>query len=120
MRDRKRAERGGHLAELAALWVMRCKGYRLLASRYKTPMGEIDLIMRRGKVTCFIEVKKRASDDAAIFSVSSRQAKRIGAAARNWIAHDQKAAQGNWRFDIISVVAYQWPKHYPDAFQPEN
>ena len=70
MRDRKRAERGGHLAELAALWAMRCKGYRLLASRYKTPMGEIDLIMRRGNVTCFIEVKKRASDDAAIFSVS--------------------------------------------------
>jgi putative endonuclease len=120
MRDRRRAERGGRIAEQAALWAMRCKGYRLLAQRYKTPMGEIDLIMRRGNTTAFIEVKKRESVDAAIFSVSPRQAKRIGAAARNWIARDPRAATGIWRFDIVSVVAYQWPKHYPDAFQPED
>jgi putative endonuclease len=120
MADRRKAERGGRLAELAALWAMRCKGYRLLAKRYKTPMGEIDLIMRRGNTTAFIEVKKRESIDAAIFSVSRWQAKRIGAAAKSWIARDPAAAAGTYRFDIISVVAYQWPKHYPDAFQPED
>ncbi len=70
---RQKAEQGGRLAELAALWTLRAKGYRLLARRYKTPVGEIDLIMRRGNLTAFIEVKRRSDADQAIFSVSHRQ-----------------------------------------------
>ncbi len=119
-RNRKRAEREGRFAELAALWALRCKGYRLLARRYRTGSGEVDLIMRRGGVTAFIEVKKRSTTDTALHSVSARQARRIAAAARSWIARDPAAASCLYRFDIVSVVPYQWPKHYPDAFQPEG
>ncbi|MGH6820383.1 MAG: YraN family protein, partial [Methylocella sp.] len=69
-RSRQHAERRGRLAEIAALWCLRFKGYRLLARRYKSPMGEIDLIMRRGQVTAFIEVKRRFSADASLISVT--------------------------------------------------
>ncbi len=118
--NRRRAERGGRFAELLAIWALRCKGYRLLAQRYRTSAGEIDLIMRRAGVTAFIEVKKRNNADAAIFAVSNRQTRRIAAAARIWIARDPKAAAGLCRFDIVSVVPYQWPRHFENAFQPKD
>ncbi len=31
-----------------------------------------------------------------------------------------QAAAGLWRFDIVAVVPYQMPKHFPDAFQPHE
>jgi putative endonuclease len=113
---RQNAERAGRLAELAALWALRLKGYRLLAHRYKSPVGEIDLVMRRGDVTAFIEVKARPTRDAAIESVTGHQARRIAAAARNWMAKDRKAAMQACRFDIVAVTPYQWPQHIENAF----
>ncbi len=59
-RTREKAEKRGHFAELVALTYLRLKGYRLLAQRFKSPQGEVDLIMRRRDVTAFIEVKARA------------------------------------------------------------
>ncbi len=113
---RERAERQGRWAELAALWSLRLKGYRLLAHRYKSPHGEIDLIVRRGSVTAFIEVKARRSVDEAIESVTDFQARRIAAAARNWMRHDARAAKGFCRFDIVAVSPYHWPRHVENAF----
>ena len=74
---RQQAEMRGHKAETAALWLLRLKGYRLLARRFKSNLGEIDLIMRRGKTTAFIEVKARKTHGEAIISVTNYQAKRI-------------------------------------------
>ncbi len=116
MTDRRRAERSGHWAEFAALWALRLKGYRLLARRYKSPMGEIDLIMRKGKTTAFIEVKARASLDAAVEAVTSHQSRRIAAAARSWMGRDSIAASQFCRFDIVAVCPYQWPRHIENAF----
>ena len=122
MTDRRRAkaERAGRLAELAALWSLRLKGYRLLAHRYKSPVGEIDLIMRRGGVTAFIEVKARANSDAAIGSVTPYQSKRIAAAARSWMGRDAKAARQFCRFDIVAVSPYHWPHHVENAFYGDD
>lgn len=122
MTDRRRAkaERTGRLAELAALWSLRLKGYRLLAHRYKSPVGEIDLIMRRGGVTAFIEVKARSSSDAAIESVTPYQSKRIAAAARSWMGRDAKAARQFCRFDIVAVSPYHWPHHVENAFYGDD
>jgi putative endonuclease len=117
---RARAERHGRLAELAALWALRLKGYRLLAHRYKSPHGEIDLIMRRGQVTAFIEVKARHSADEAIDSVTPFQAKRIAAAARNWMSRDARAARDFCRFDIVAVSPYHWPRHLENAFYGDD
>jgi putative endonuclease len=114
---RRRAERHGHWAEAMAIAALSLKGYRLLARRFKTPHGEIDLIMRRGRATIFIEVKQRADLDSALLSVSSQQMKRISAASRFWLARDPRALTGDCRFDIVGVSPYRWPRHIPNAFE---
>jgi putative endonuclease len=115
-RNREKAEQRGRLAELSALFLMRLKGYRLLARRFKTGQGEIDLIMRKGDTTAFIEVKARSSHDAAFISVTTYQSRRITAAAGLWMARDQASNRGPCRFDIVTVNAYLWPSHTPNAF----
>ena len=117
---RERAERQGRWAEMAALWSLRLKGYRLLAHRYKCPHGEIDLVMRRGQVTAFIEVKARRSADEAIESVTAFQARRIAAAARSWMGCDARAAREFCRFDIVAVSPYHWPRHVENAFYGDD
>lgn len=115
-KSRQRAERAGRRAEIAALWFLRLKGYRLVARRYKSPVGEVDLIMRKGGVTAFIEVKARATIDDAVIAVTTHQARRISAAARSFMGRDRKAALGACRFDIVAVCPYQWPRHIENAF----
>ncbi len=117
---RQAAERRGQVAEQVALWWLRCKGYRLLAHRYKSPMGEIDLIMRKGDVTAFIEVKQREGIDASVQSVTTYQSRRIAAAARSWMGRDRIAAGQACRFDIVAVSPYLWPRHIENAFYGDD
>jgi len=119
-KTRQRNERRGRWAEGLAVAALRLKGYRLLARRFKSGPGEVDLIMRRGDVTAFIEVKVRSTADLAIEAVTDFQTRRIAAAARLWMAKDRKAALGICRFDIVAVSPYQWPKHIPNAFIVED
>ena len=58
--SRQRRDRAGRLAEAAAAWHLRLRGYRILARRFATPVGEIDLVARRGGRLVFVEVKRRA------------------------------------------------------------
>ena len=55
--DRRQAEGTGRIAELAALAWLVCTGHRFLARRYRAAGGEIDLVVRRGRVIIFCEVK---------------------------------------------------------------
>lgn len=118
--DRRKSEEAGRAAERLALWSLRLKGWRLLSHRYKCPSGEVDLIMRRGNVTAFIEVKARKTIDDAIESVSPRQARRISAAARHFLSQDRKAALQACRFDIVAVSPYHWPRHIENAFDGDQ
>ena len=118
--DRQRAERRGRWAERLAIMALALKGYRLLKLRFKSGPGEVDLIMRKGEVTAFIEVKTRVSSDLAVEAVTVRQSRRIAAAARIWMARDPHAAKGVCRFDIVTVSPYQWPKHIPNAFSADE
>lgn len=118
--DRRTREERGRTAEVIALWALRLKGWRLLARRYKAHQGEVDLIMRRGDVTAFIEVKARKSLDTAVSSVTPRQARRIAAAARQFMAEDRKAALQACRFDIVAVTPYHWPTHIENAFEGDG
>jgi putative endonuclease len=118
--DRKKSEEAGRTAELVALWYLRLKGWRLLSHRYKSHAGEVDLVMRRGDVTAFIEVKVRGSLDGAVESVSPRQARRISAAARGFLAEDSTAALQSCRFDIVAVSPYHWPRHIENAFDGDQ
>jgi putative endonuclease len=113
---REQAEKRGRTAEVIAIWYLRLKGYRLLARRFKVPQGEVDLIMRRGDTTAFIEVKARRTVDGAVQSVTDRQAKRIASACASWMARDALANGGFCRFDIVAVPSYLWPTHIENAF----
>jgi putative endonuclease len=115
-RSRQAAHAHGHRAETLALWYLRCKGYRLLAQRFKSPAGEIDLIMRKGKTTVFIEVKARTTVDQSVLAVTDYQSSRIADAAAYYTARDDKAAMGFQRFDIVAVPSYLWPTHIKNAF----
>ena len=67
--DRRAGYARGLVAEGIAAWLLRLKGYRVLATRYRTPLGEIDIVARRGKVLAFVEVKARPTVEALAIDV---------------------------------------------------
>lgn len=115
-RTRQDAERHGHRAETIALWYLRCKGYRLLKRRFKTHVGEIDLVMRKGGTTVFVEVKARHNTDESVYAVSTHTARRIASAAAIYVNRDERAAKSFQRFDIVAMSPYLWPTHIVNAF----
>jgi putative endonuclease len=117
-RDRRAAYRHGHWAEAAALALLTAKGFRLLARRYKTPLGEIDLIVKRGRLIAFVEVKAREARDAALESVGRFSERRIVDAADLWLAKHPDAAGFDLRYDMVVVTRWSLPLHLPDAFRP--
>jgi putative endonuclease len=58
----------GLSAETRAAAFLMAKGYRILAKRFRTPYGEIDIVARRRNLLAFIEVKARASLDEAAYA----------------------------------------------------
>ena len=117
-RSREDAYRHGHVAELLAALLLLAKGYRLLARRHKTPLGEIDLIAKRGRLVAFVEVKARPSRREALESVGHRSERRIVDAADLWLAAHPDAAGFDIRYDLILVTPWRLPEHLADAFRP--
>lgn len=115
---RQQAERRGRMAEQAAAIMLRVKGYRILATRVKTPVGEVDLIARRGTVLCFIEVKQRKTTQLAQTSVPQKNWARIASAAANWASKHGEHSQLDWRYDLIAVSPQYWPTHFKDYWRP--
>jgi putative endonuclease len=117
-RTRAAAYRHGHLAEAAAALTLLAKGYRLIARRYRTPLGEIDLIARRGRQIAFVEVKARPTRREALESVGRASERRIVDAADMWLAKHPDAAGLDLRYDMILVTPWRLPMHVADAFRP--
>jgi putative endonuclease len=115
---RQRTERRGRTGEtLAAFW-LRLKGYRILATRLRTPVGEIDLIASKGRIIAFVEVKVRASRDHALGAVAPTGWQRISRAADFWMARRPQYADHGWRHDLIAVQPRHLPVHVRDAWRP--
>lgn len=114
---RRRAERWGLSAESRACWALRLKGYAIIARRFKSPRGEIDIVARRGRLIAFVEVKARASLMQALEAVTPRTRRRIEAAAADWSVRNPGFADFAWRYDIVAVIPRRWPKHVADAFR---
>lgn len=114
--SRRRAELRGRRAEAIAAWFLRLKFYRILARRYRTPVGEIDLIARRGRTIIFVEVKQRASEAVGIEAVTARSRRRISRAAALWAAAHPAAAGFDHRFDIVIAVPRRLPRHLIGVF----
>jgi len=100
----------------AAAWLI-AHGYRILARRWKSPLGEIDIIAARRHTLIFVEVKARATLDAAAEAVTDRQKQRIAAAAEIWLANNPMPAIRDMRFDAILVAPGKLPRHIPGAFE---
>ena len=117
---RRRHERRGHRGEWLAALALMLKGYRVVARRYRTKLGEIDLIARRGRTLVFVEVKARGDLETAIEAVTPRARARILAAADAFVARHPAYADHDRRFDIVAVLPRRWPRHHPDAFRADD
>jgi len=107
----------GLLAEKFCCLALRLKGYRLLAVRYKTPFGEIDIIAARGRTVAAIEVKARATREAAVESISQKQRARIARALQDFAMRKPSYADAELRFDVMLVAPRQWPLHIKNAWR---
>ena len=109
--ERQARDRRGRRAEWLAAWALRLRGYRILAKREKTPLGEIDLIAIRGRRLAFVEVKQRATQEAAEAAINEAQRARIRKAATLWLARHERYQTNDLGFDIVFIVGGLWPKH---------
>lgn len=101
LREKKRvAFFRGHSAERLAAFALMLKGFRIVARRYRTRLGEIDLIARRGNLVLIVEVKARTSVEAAQLAVTPQAMRRIEAAADMWL-HAKKTTH-NYRCALTS------------------
>jgi len=99
----------------AAAWLI-AKGYRVLARRFRTPHGEIDIVARRGNLLAFVEVKARGRLDDAAYAVTPRQQKRIIDATQLWLAAHPDHAELSIRFDVMLIAPRSLPRHLSAAF----
>ena len=115
-KKRQRAQARGHWSEWLAAILLTLKGYRVVAMRYRTKMGEIDIIARKGDLAIMVEVKARRDVMAAVNSVTPTAQRRISNASDIWLSKQRDAAKLSTRFDIIAVQPWRWPTHFKDAF----
>lgn len=114
---RRRAQRRGRLAESLGACLLRAKGYRILARDFRVPVGEIDLIARRGRTLAFVEIKARADYADAVAAIGTRQQERIRRAAIVFLARNPRLAGLNMRYDAIIVAPWRMMRHLPDAWR---
>lgn len=118
--ERQAAFRFGLSAESRAAAYLIGKGFRILARRWKSPVGEIDIVARRRNTLIFVEVKARERFDDAAWSVTPRQQQRIAAAAEAWLAGHPDVAFQDIRFDAVLVAPGHLPRHITAAFMAEG
>ncbi len=113
--ERVAAFRTGLSAESLAAAYLIAKGYRILARRFRTPHGEIDIVARRRQFLAFVEVKARRSLDDAAYAVTQRQ-QRIITAAQAWLMAHPEHATFEFRFDAMLIAPRRLPRHLLGAF----
>ena len=114
--ERQVAFRTGISAESRAAMLLVAKGFRILARRWKSAVGEIDIIARRRNLLIFVEVKARNTLDEAAWSVTERQQARIIAAAEAWLAQNPDPRIRDIRLDVMLVAPGHVPRHIQAAF----
>lgn len=116
---RTKAFKLGVSAEVRAALYLAAKGFRPLAKRWKSSAGELDLVVKRGSLIVFVEVKARPKLDEAAEAVLPRQQRRIVAAAGAWLAAHPEHAGYDMRFDVVLIAPGRLPQHIVSAFEAE-
>lgn len=114
--SRQLAEARGRGAETIACWYLRVLGWRILSRRARVAGGEVDIVARRGRTLAFVEVKARATAEAANFSVDQWRLRRVAVAAER-LAQRYMRAGDDVRIDVIFVVPRRLPVHLPNVLQ---
>lgn len=114
--SRQAAEKRGRNAETVACWYLRLCGWTILARRARVPGGEVDIVARRGRTLAFIEVKGRASDEAAAFALDDYRLRRVAVAAER-LAPRYLRDGDDLRIDALFVVPRRWPRHLANVWQ---
>ncbi|ODU19731.1 MAG: hypothetical protein ABS87_13220 [Sphingomonas sp. SCN 67-18] len=113
--SRHAAEARGRRGETIAAWWLRLHGWRIVASRVRTPVGEVDLVARRGRTVAFVEVKARATPAALDIAIDRHRLKRVAAAAA-MLAHRHAGAADEIRIDVILIAPRRLPRHIANAW----
>lgn len=114
--NRQAAERRGLGAGTLACWYLRLRGWRTLARRVRVPGGEVDIIARRGRTLAFVEVKARATADAAAFALDDWRLRRVAVAAERLAPRYMRDCD-DVRIDALFIVPRRWPKHLTNVWQ---
>lgn len=114
--NRREAEKRGRGAETLACWYLRLKGWSILARRARVPGGEVDIVARRGKTVAFVEVKARASEDAAAFALDRWRLRRVAVAAERLSARYMRPGD-DVRIDAMFVIPRRLPRHLTNVWQ---
>jgi len=115
--SRRKALRLGHIAEWIVILYLSLKGYRILARRYLTKGGEIDVVALRGKVVAFVEVKARSDLSTGLDAISATKIHRFAQAVDGWLIRNDWASTYTLRCDAVIIVPYRLPIHIEDAFE---
>lgn len=125
MNNRRQNEREGRKAERRVANYLRLRGYKVLEERFKTPHGEVDLIVRKGSTLAFVEVKQRATQRAIDESMTWRGEQRIIDSAEIWVEKNFTQLPMNFemRFDFASIIGPVSPlcrvTYLKAAFRPD-
>lgn len=95
----------GSLGETLARGALEREGYAILATRYRTRAGELDIVAREGRCLVFVEVKARRRTDRGTpqEAVTTAKQRRVAAMARDFLARHQTDAT-ECRFDVVAVL----------------
>jgi len=113
--SRRARERGGRRAETIAAWWLRLKGWKILARRLRMPLGEVDIVARRGRVVAFVEVKARSTAAEAALALDEYRLRRVAAAA-GALAHRFARDGDDVRIDAIFIVPRRLPRHMANVW----
>jgi putative endonuclease len=115
VRDRRAAEASGRRGERVAGWWLRLKGWRVLERRVRTPVGEVDLVVRRGNLVAFVEVKTRATGAELDFAIDERRLARVAAAAE-YLMPRFAGPGDDIRVDVVLIAPRTPPCHIENAW----
>ena len=115
MRDRRGAEASGRRGERMAAWWLRLKGWQILDRRVRTPVGEVDLVARRGALIAFVEVKTRRTAAELDIAIDERRLARVAAAAE-WLVPRYATAGEDVRIDVLLMAPGTLPRHIENAW----
>lgn len=95
----------GQRAEALARTYLQGQGLEFICANFRTPFGELDLIMREGESLVFVEVRYRrsAAFGGAAASVDSRKQIRLCRSAHYYLRGAGMGAEAPCRFDVVAI-----------------